>query len=129
MSRPRKEPGLKQKLAAALREIAGISMDHARLMHADQIISLFHFHHIEYHAQDGADEHWNLDPLLIAPHKERTAKIDIPQIAKTKRLSKEHEEFQRRILTPRDERPKKKGTFPPSRKMQSRPFPSQKAKP
>ncbi len=103
--RIRKEPTLKDRLAAALREIAGIPMDHARLMSAEQIISLFQFHHIEYHATDGSDEHWNLDPLLIAPHRKRTAEIDIPQIAKTRRLSAKQEEFCKRMLTPRDERP------------------------
>lgn len=118
----RKHIGLKTKLAATLRELFRIPYDHAKLMSEDQVIALAHFDHAIYHAQGGGDDHHNLTPMLIAGHREKTAKIDIPQIAKTKRLSKEHEEFQRRILTPRDERPKKKRSIP------SRPFPSRKAK-
>lgn len=116
MTRSRKEPTLKAKLAATLRELLKIPYDEARLLTADQIISRIEFHHIHYHAQDGVDEHWNLDPLPKAEHRARTAKIDIPQIAKTKRLARAHEEFRTRLLTPRDERPAKKS------KWQSRSF-------
>lgn len=122
MSRPRKEPTLKDKLAAALREIAQIPMDHARLMTADQMLSLFQFHHILYHTDSGIDEHWNLEPMLIRPHRERTAKIDVPQIARTRRISATEEEFRRRMLTPRDERPVKRSRIP------SRPFPKRRKK-
>lgn len=107
-------------LAATLRELMGMPIDHAKNMTSDQVISLFHFHHINYYSQDGADDHWNLEPMLIAPHKKRTAEIDIPQIAKTKRISEAEVEFRRRILTPRDERPSK-----PSR-WGSRPFPKRR---
>lgn len=120
--RRRKDPTLKDKLAAALRVIAEIQFSHARQMSADQIISLFQFHHILYHAQDGSDEHWNLEPMLIQAHRERTAKIDVPQIGKTRRISKENEEFQRRLLTPRDERPPKRSRWG------SRPFPKRRKK-
>jgi hypothetical protein len=44
----------------------------------------------------------------IRGHRERTAKIDAPQIAKTWRISKEHEEFVR----PRDECPPKESRWP-----------------
>ena len=108
----RKHISLKTKLAAALRELAHIPMDHAALMTADQIISLFEFHHIVYHADTANDEHWNIEPMLIKAHKERTARIDVPQIAKTKRISKAHEEFRARLLQPRDERPPRKSKWP-----------------
>lgn len=100
----RRHISLEQKLAAAIRELFQIPHEHAKLMTADQMLSLVEWHHIEYHATEGSDEHWNLDPMTIKGHKARTAKIDLPQIAKTKRITKAHEEFRRTILTPRDER-------------------------
>jgi hypothetical protein len=118
---------LKIKLAAALLHMRRATPDgrweliipHSAAVHmtADQIISKFHFDHCPIpHSQGGPDEPWNLDPVPAADHREKTAKIDIPQIAKTKRLSKEHEEFRKRMLTPRDERPVRKS------KWASRPF-------
>jgi hypothetical protein len=117
VSRPRKEPTLKDKLAAALRELGTIPFDHARLMTADQIISLFQFNHILYHTHEGSDEHWNLEPLLIKAHRKRTAEIDVPQIAKTDRITEAQAAFRKRLMTPRDERPPKRSRFG------SRPFP------
>lgn len=121
MSRPRKEPTLRDKLAAALRELLQIPYEHAKLMSPEQIESLVEWHHIHYHADGHGVEHWNLDPLLRGAHRERTPN-DIRQIAKTKRLSKEQEAFRTRLLTPRDERPVKKS------KWGSRPF-NQRRKP
>ena len=112
----RKDPTLTAKLAAALRELLQIPHEHAKLMTEDQIISLVQWHHIEYHATGGTVDHWNLDPLTIRGHRARTAKIDVPQIAKTRRISKSEEEFRQRLLTPRDERPPKRS------KWGSRPF-------
>ncbi len=112
MSRPRKDPPLREKLAAALRELFQIPHDHAKQMSAEQILSLVEWNHIIYHVHDGPDEHHNLEPMLRADHRERTAKVDVPQIAKTRRISREHEEFQRRLLTPRDERPEKRSRWP-----------------
>jgi len=115
----RKEPTLRAKLAAAIRELFKIPHEHAKLMTEDQILSLVEWHHIVYHTDTADDSHHNLEPMLIKAHKERTAKIDVPQIAKTRRISKQHEEFQRRLLTPRDERPPKKSRWP-KRKFTSR---------
>lgn len=100
------------KLAAALRELFQIPHWHAKLMTEDQLLSLFEWHHNEYHATEGSDEHWNLEPLTIKGHRARTAKIDIPQIAKTKRIKKEHDDFVRRLLAPRDERPQRQSKWP-----------------
>jgi hypothetical protein len=122
---------LKTKLAAALLQMRRATPDgrwelivpheQAKRMTADEIIALFHFDHYPIpHAQGGPDEPWNLDPMLRPEHGEKTAKRDVPQIAKTKRLSREHEEFQRRLLTPRAERPPKKSRWA------SRPFPSRR---
>lgn len=112
----RKAVSLKSKLAAALRELAEIPMDHARQMTADQVISLFQFNHILLHRdhqhEPWVDDHWNIEPLLIKAHRERTAKIDVPQIAKTKRISQAHEEFRARLLQPRDQRLPRQSKWP-----------------
>lgn len=114
------------KLAACVRELFQIPYEHAKQMSAEQILSLVQWQHIHYHAQNSdetwVDAHWNIEPMLIAPHKEVTAKKDIPQIAKTKRIEREFEEFRRRMMTPREDRPVLKsrwGTrkFPTKRKV------------
>lgn len=116
----RKHISYKTKLAAALRELLRIPYGHAVLLSEDQILSLVQWHHIRYHADSQIDEHWNLEPLTIKVHREMTALVDIPQIAKTKRISAAHEEFRRKLLTPRDERPIMKSRWG------SRPFPKRR---
>lgn len=122
----RKEPTLKAKLAAVVRQLLGIPFDHARLMTDDQVISLVQFNHILYHAdhkhEPWVDDHWNLEAMTIMAHRERTAKIDIPQIAKTRRITKSEAEFRERLLTPRDQREPKKSRWG------KRPFPTRRAK-
>ncbi|MDC7784827.1 hypothetical protein PQJ75_00980 [Rhodoplanes sp. TEM] len=124
----RKHISLKTKLAAALLTLRRVDEngvlvpiiphEHAKLMSAEQIISLFQWDHYPIpHALGGPDEPWNLQPELIRPHRVKTATQDVPTIAKTKRLSAEQEEFRRRVL----ERPcgqprERKGRWP------SRPF-------
>lgn len=119
----RKEPTLKAKLAAVIRQLLGIPFEHARLMTDDQMISLVQFNHILYHGQNKdepwVDDHWNMEALTIMAHRERTAKVDVPQIAKTRRISAAHEEFRQRLLTPRDERTPKPSRWG-KRKMQSK---------
>src|SRR5258708_500593 len=89
----RKKISLKTQLAAALLQIRDASSerliphDDAKLMSACQIISLFHLDHQPIpHADGGPDEPWNLTHLFIGAHREKTAKRDIPQIAKGKRI-------------------------------------------
>lgn len=132
----RKDPNLTIKLAAALltmrrcvKTLTGerweliISHEEAKTLTAEQIVARFQFDHYPIpHAQGGPAEPWNLTPTLTPEHREKTAKIDIPQIAKTKRISKDHEAFRARLLTPRDERPAKQSRWA------KRPFPSRKAK-
>jgi hypothetical protein len=95
----RKHISLKVKLASALLKMlkAGedgklrpvIPFDESKTLSADQIISRFHFnHHPIPHACGGPDEPWNLDPEPVAYHREITAKVDIPRIAKEKRVIK-----------------------------------------
>lgn len=100
----RKPITMKQKLASALLEVQRlrgepIPREHARQMHEEQIISLFQFDHDAGFACHGASNH----PVMITPklrleHKEKTAKIDQPAIAKCARISPEHEAFQKRVL-------------------------------
>jgi hypothetical protein len=96
---------LKVKLAAALLQIRKwdwsetkpyksisipvISYEEAKSMTTDGIIARFHFDHYPIrHADGGPSEPWNLVPRLIQEHRTKTAKIDIPEIAKGKRIRK-----------------------------------------
>lgn len=101
MSRPRKQPSLRVKLAAALCELSRIPLEDAKRMTADQVISLHHFDHYPIpHAApfNGPAEHWNLVPRLIPAHREKTAKQDTPEIAKTKRIANAHARHQAKML-------------------------------
>ena len=99
MARKRKAPNLTQKLGAALIEIdqlraqlsgePRVDLRDWSKMTARQIGSLWQWHHVTYHSwlDDDADKNHPvlLFPLMIRPHRERTAKVDIPTIAKIKR--------------------------------------------
>lgn len=105
----RKPIPLKVKLAAALLTMkrpneAGIlvrviSYERAKKMTADQIIAEFHFDHYPIrHADGGPCEPWNIEPRPVAEHLKKTAEIDIPQLAKQKRLRGElKKKFKRKI--------------------------------
>lgn len=130
MARRRGYVSLKTKLAAALcqmmHEVDGkleliITHAEARELSEDQILSLFQWDHsVTPHAEDGEDCHWNLEPKLIVPHRIKTKTVDVPGIAKRKRVAKAEAEFRARLLTPRDQRPPKKSRWG------SRPFPKRK---
>lgn len=100
----RKSISMAEKLAAALLEIQRlrgdpIDREHAKEMSAKFIISLFHFDHAAGYVASGADNHpTGLTPLLIAEHRHKTATLDVPAIAKGKRLSAAHEAFRARML-------------------------------
>lgn len=97
----------KTKLASTLARMF-FTYEEAKMLSEDQILSLIVFDHDPVpHAEGGTDDFWNLTPSLIVPHREKTAKIDTPGIAKRKRVSKAHQEFVVRLLTPRSERPAK----------------------
>jgi hypothetical protein len=129
---PRKHISFKTKLCAALCQMRDdvdgkleliLTHDEAKALSEDQILSLFQWDHYPIpHTPpyNGPDEHWNLEPRLIVPHRVKTAKVDIPRIAKGKRVSKDFEEHTRTMQTPRDERPVK-----PSR-WGKRPFPKRR---
>lgn len=90
-------------LLAAVHEVDGklvpiIPREIAANLTAGEIISMVDWNHIVPHAIGGTDHPSNLEPMLRSEHKERTAKIDIPQIAKTKRIEKKQAEFRSKIL-------------------------------
>ena len=123
----------KTKLVAALcqmrHEVDGkleliLTHDHAKALSEDQILSLFHWEHgVIPHAEDGPDCHWNLEPMLIAPHRKKTREVDVPGIAKRKRVRTDHIEHTRTMATPRDQRPQKQSRWG------SRPFPKRRKAP
>jgi len=136
----------REELAAALRELAvlrGGALEHAltyeeaKLMTADQVISLFQRDHGIHHTIGGPDEHWNLTWRFIGEHREKTNKIDKPRIAKTRRGAKAEAQFRQRVLARSGQADADEGIpsrdkirtsrWPKGRKMQSRPFPKRSA--
>jgi predicted ATP-binding protein involved in virulence len=92
----RKRISDRTKLAATLLARGDIPYDHAKLMTEDQIISLYQFdHNIRYETEhEDRDKFWNLAPLLIRTHRAKT-KLDLREIAKSKRLRKANEQFKK----------------------------------
>lgn len=131
MSRPRAHISLKTKLAATLCQMVRpnadgefepvIPHDEAKRLSESEILARFDFHHaVDPHALGGSDHHSNLVPMLRSDHRERTAKIDIPAIAKSKRLTREQERFRATVTAKSGQ-----GEAPAPRKSKwpSRPFP------
>ena len=89
---------LKTKLASALCQLVRyddeeadwvriISHEEAKRLSEDEILARFDFHHDPIpKAYDGPDVHWNLTPLPKDEHRRITSEIDIPRIAKSKRI-------------------------------------------
>lgn len=89
---------LKTKLAAALLEIDRlravnsarqrcIPYEHAKAMSDSQILSLHVWDHYPIRKADGGpDQAWNLTPRLISEHRAKTAQVDVPEMAKSKRI-------------------------------------------
>ena len=104
----RKAPSLKIKLAATLLEMRRwdaeqctfvkiIPYAEAKGMTADQVIARFNFDHNIAHSHDGPAQPWNLVPMAVEDHRKKTATIDIPRIAKGKRIAlKERQRLERR---------------------------------
>lgn len=90
---------LKEQIASLIAALFGIPHEHAKLMTAEQVRSLIHFDHNIHHVIGGPYVHWNVTPRLVKGHREKTAKVDRPQIAKTDRITKATEEFRSRILS------------------------------
>lgn len=117
------------KLAAALCQMVRpdegggftrvIPHERAKQMTEDQVLAVFHFDHDPIpKAHGGPDTHFNLTPRPKPEHQQKTAKRDIPMIAKVKRLTRDQEEFRRRVLEkPAGQKRSARGKIP------SRPFP------
>lgn len=99
-----------------------ISHDDAKRMTEDEIIALFDFnHHPILHVHGGPAVHWNLDPLLRADHRKVTNEIDIPRIAKGKRINRANDAFVNRLLAKDRGEPKPRSRWG-KRKLRSRAF-------
>ena len=84
---PRRKPFSKDAKIAALASIVfDIPYEHQKDMHEDQVQMLLEWHHNIRHAEGGTEHFSNAVPMLVAAHRERTAKIDVPEIAKNKRI-------------------------------------------
>lgn len=137
---------LKVKLAATLLQmkrmdangqlVRVISHEEAKSLTADQIISRFQFDHFPIpHAEGGPDLPWNIDPSPTPEHRVKTAKVDVPQIAKSKRVRDNEAEHNKamawktgmRAAAAEARRPKR-GPSWPSRPIPSRPFSKMKRK-
>lgn len=134
----RSHVSLRTKLAAVLRDLAverngrlerALSYEEAKALTDDQILSLFQWDHGIHHAIGGTIQHWNLTARFIAEHRAKTAKIDIPMLAKADRISDAHQEFRRKMLEKSGRQtgqeigqPKRKKAWPQGQKLRSRPF-------
>lgn len=98
---------LKEQLAAALRDMMVMNQDgdweraipweHARNMTAEQVLSLFQRDHYPIrHEMGGPNVHWNCQWLFKGRHRDKTAKKDQPEIAKSKRI-REAEQTRKKI--------------------------------
>lgn len=69
----------------------GLGYADAKLMTEDQFLSLFHWDHNILHetGHPDADKFWNLAPMLIRTHREKT-KTDAKVIAKSRRIREKH---------------------------------------
>ena len=114
---------LPEKLAAALACLLSEAQRKElrdRRVAAGEVLKLFDWHHIVFHAIGGDDLWFNLHPMVKAAHKERSSR-DTSAIAKTKRLDKEWKNFTAKMTAPKDKRPEKKSRWG-SRKLQSQGF-------
>ena len=132
----REHISLKTKLASALLMLTGpdgrdiIPYADSKRMSADQIISLFAFDHWPIRKADGGTDHpSNLTPRLIAAHREKTAKVDVPEMAKSKRIRRKEEAHSARMGASTDsfaDLDRAMGFLARKRKIASRPFPNKK---
>lgn len=96
---------MSEMLASLICEKLDIPLEHQKLMTVDQVLSLVHGDHypIRYEA-GGPTQFWNCTVLALMAHREKTAKKDIPEIAKGKRLRRSESErrLRRGILLAED---------------------------
>lgn len=142
MTSPRRQPSLKCRLAAALCALTDgegkrlIPHEHAKAMSADQVLRIFVWDHYPIrHCDGGPLEHWNLEPRLIMEHREKTAKVDAPQIAKNREVRTTELIHQAKLASRSGDYTRaaellasapKQSRFRPKQKIPSRPFPKVK---
>lgn len=130
----RTDPNLTDKLCALIVAHFGIPHEAAKSMTRKQILGLVAWDHYPVPvavakangwAPDAYNHPSNLQAMIHEDHGLKTAKKDVPEIAKADRISAANEEFRRRILAKSGQ-----GDAPPqprskwgNRKMQSRGFP------
>lgn len=88
MSRKRAHIPYPERLAAALACLLPAAQRdelRRRRVPAKDVIALFHDDHIVLHAFGGADEWWNIDPKLVATHREKS-RGDTAIVAKAVRV-------------------------------------------
>lgn len=110
MSRKRNHLPLTTKLASCLAELQYLRGDpipfkQLQDMTAGQLCSLYQWDHSIYAAWNGGEHYTNITPRLTQAHREKTHKIDIPTIAKVKRIAKA-----RRLEISRSRMAKKRAT-------------------
>lgn len=128
----RRSPNLETKLASALLMLGDVPFEHAQMMTADQICSLYQFDHGRRHAEDGPLVFWNLTPRLIAAHRQKSAKIDAPEMARNRDIRTTHAIHQAAMASKAGDyagaaeilaNVPKPSRLKPKRKIPSRPFP------
>ena len=129
----RKRPGLKVKLQALLLHGPVEDADGNRITNLEHITwdhcpPLMQREYDQSHKDTipAANDPAFIIPRAIAVHQEKTAKKDIPEIAKTKRLSDEQIEFRGRILAKASADLETYRQRPHKRKIPSRQFPRSK---
>lgn len=114
---------LKDQVASLLCLHFEISHEHARLMHAEQVIMLFERDHFPIRKADGGNNHHsNLMFRWKRDHREKTAKVDAPDMAKERKIQLAQAVHVAKMnwgtSQPRAEAPRKRRW--PSSKIQSR---------
>lgn len=144
----RRSISLTKKLAACLRELQGLramwdrahggtgeydlTYAMAKEMTEKQVLAKFQWDHNILHGIIVNDEHWNLTPTMVAPHREKS-KIDTGIVAKAVRIDKGSGAYVRALQAGGAEKPviprkktagriKGRSSWPAGRKLQGRGF-------
>jgi hypothetical protein len=115
---------LTTKLASALLALGHIPYEDSKRMTAAQIISLYQWDHYPVRKADGgSDAPWNIRPMLRAAHRAKTARVDMPAMAKSRRIQLGEAEHQLRMAAkllglPRRTGGKRRSSWPQRRRPQ-----------
>jgi len=103
----RKQPTLREKIAACLIELKLVDREWAKKKTAQEICDCVQWDHFPVPVALGGTNHpTNLQPLTIAAHQIKTDTYDKPTISKCKRINEAHEAFRKRVLAPSEEYPR-----------------------